>query len=96
MTDAEIQEWTPAFEEAAAEINEKINKTLSNDELKELYALFKQGSVGDVNTSRPGMLDIKGKIKWDAWASKKGMTRVEGMKAYIQFTKELFQKHGTR
>jgi len=26
-----------------------------------------------VNTSRPGMLDIKGKIKWDAWASKKVM-----------------------
>ena len=32
----------------------------------ELYALFKQANVGDVNTARPGMMDFKGKAKWDA------------------------------
>jgi hypothetical protein len=37
-----------------------------------MYALFKQASVGDVNTERPGMLDFKGKAKWDAWSGKKG------------------------
>jgi len=37
-----------------------------------MYALFKQASVGDVNTDRPGMLDFKGKAKWDAWSGKKG------------------------
>lgn len=38
----------------------------------ELYGLFKQGTVGDVDTSRPGLFDLKGKAKWDAWNKQKG------------------------
>ncbi len=36
-----------------------MNKTLSDEELKEIYALYKQATVGDVNIDRPGMLDFK-------------------------------------
>ena len=43
------------FEEAVETVNNKMNKTLSNDELKEIYALYKQATVGDVNVDRPGM-----------------------------------------
>lgn len=41
-----------------------------------LYALFKQGTVGDVNTSRPGVFDLKGKAKWDSWEKQKGAARI--------------------
>ena len=34
-----------------------------------------QASEGDCNTARPGMLDLKGKAKWDSWNSKKGMAK---------------------
>ena len=47
------------FQTAQDLVSNKINKTLSNDELLEIYALFKQASVGDCNTSRPGMMDFK-------------------------------------
>ena len=47
------------FLQAVDEVSNKINKTLSNDELKEVYALYKQATVGDINTTRPGMLDLK-------------------------------------
>ena len=47
------------FKTAQDLVSNKINKTLSNDELLEIYALFKQASVGDCNTSRPGMMDFK-------------------------------------
>ena len=47
------------FQAAQDLVSNKINKTLSNEELLEVYALFKQGSIGDVNTSRPGMMDFK-------------------------------------
>lgn len=48
------------FEKAADDV--KKLKTKPNDsELLELYGLFKQASVGDVNTERPGMLDFKGR-----------------------------------
>ena len=44
---------------AAAERVKSLTKRPSNDELLQLYALFKQASVGDCNTSRPGMMDFK-------------------------------------
>ena len=52
------------FQTAQDLVSNKINKTLSNDELLEIYALFKQGSVGDCNTSRPGMMDFKASHAW--------------------------------
>ena len=47
------------FQAAVDAVSNKINKTLSNDELQEIYGLYKQATVGDINTSRPGMLDFK-------------------------------------
>ena len=47
------------FQQAVDEVSNKINKSMSNDELKEIYAFYKQGTVGDINTTRPGMLDLK-------------------------------------
>ena len=49
---------------------------VADDKKLEIYALFKQGSVGDINTERPGMfsVDFKAKAKWDAWNTKKGMS----------------------
>jgi diazepam-binding inhibitor (GABA receptor modulating acyl-CoA-binding protein) len=56
---------------------------LGNDVLLALYALFKQATVGDVAGSRPGMMDLKGRAKYDAWAKHKGMTADAAMAAYI-------------
>ena len=44
----------------------------SNDEKLEAYGLYKQATVGDVNTDRPGMLNFSGKSKWDAWKAREG------------------------
>ncbi|XP_033900446.1 acyl-CoA-binding protein-like isoform X3 [Acipenser ruthenus] len=60
----------------------------------EIYSLFKQATVGDVNTARPGMLDFKGKAKWDAWDARKGMGKEDAMKAYIAKVEELKEKYG--
>ena len=57
--------------------------------LLELYALYKQASVGDVEGKRPGILDIKGRAKWDAWSSKKGVPRDKAMEAYIALVDKL-------
>ena len=74
------------LEERFADAQARV-KTLaqapSTDRLLELYALYKQGSAGDVDGKRPGMLDIKGRAKWDAWAGKKGLTRAQAMEAYV-------------
>ena len=62
---------------------------LADAQKLDIYALFKQGSVGDVNTARPGMLDFKGKAKWDAWEGKKGMSQEDAKIAYCQLLKDI-------
>jgi diazepam-binding inhibitor (GABA receptor modulating acyl-CoA-binding protein) len=58
--------------------------------------LFKQATVGDVNTDRPGMLslDLKGKAKWDAWNGKKGMSREEAERTYVAKVQQLVDQYG--
>merc|ERR1712243_303438 len=84
------------FKQTAESLFTEINQTLSNEELKEVYALYKQGSQGDCNTTRPGMLDMKGKAKWDSWNSKKGMAKKEAMEKYVVYAQQLLEKHGKR
>ena len=62
---------------------------LPTDKKSDIYGLFKQATVGDINTERPGMLDFKGKAKWDAWSSKKGITQEEAKQAYIDLINDL-------
>jgi len=79
--------------EAAAEEVKNLTKKPNNDELLKLYALFKQGSTGDCNTSRPGMLDLKGKAKWDAWNALKGKSQDDAKNEYVALVDELKAKY---
>ncbi|XP_066997695.1 acyl-CoA-binding protein [Anabrus simplex] len=81
------------FQKAAEDVK-KLAKNPTDEELLEIYALYKQGTVGDVNTARPGMLDFKGKAKWDAWNSKKGMSSDAAKEAYIAKVEQLIQTYG--
>jgi acyl-CoA-binding protein len=56
-----------------------------------LYALFKQATDGDVSGSRPGMIDVKGRAKFDAWAKKKGLSSDTAMKDYIALVTKLIK-----
>lgn len=69
------------FEEATVRV-----KTLPEqgpDVLLELYGLYKQATEGDVTGKKPGMLDFRGRAKYEAWESRKGMTREAAMDAYV-------------
>lgn len=76
------------FEDAQKRVK-TLSQAPGNDTLLELYALFKQGTVGDVTGSRPGMLDFKGRAKFDAWAGKKGTSRDAAMTAYVALVDKL-------
>jgi diazepam-binding inhibitor (GABA receptor modulating acyl-CoA-binding protein) len=76
------------FEDAQARVK-KLSKTPSNDALLELYGLYKQATEGDVQGKRPGMLDIKGRAKFDAWTSRKGLSRDTAMEAYVKVVDRL-------
>ncbi len=79
---------------AQAQIDAKtFTKLPSNDDLLALYSLFKQANDGDVKGSRPGMLDIRGRAKYDAWAKLKGTSGDKAMQAYIDKVALLLKTH---
>lgn len=53
----------------------------NSDEILELYALYKQASVGDVNIVRPSEYRVKDFYMWDAWNRKKGMNPIKAKEA---------------
>ncbi|KAK6490775.1 acyl-CoA-binding protein-like protein [Huso huso] len=81
------------FEKVAEDVK-KVKSRPEDEELLELYGLYKQATVGDINIDRPGMLDMKGKAKWDAWDERKGMSKDDAMAAYIAKAKEVIDKYG--
>ncbi|MEQ1504243.1 MAG: acyl-CoA-binding protein [Myxococcota bacterium] len=74
---------------AAQERVKTLTRSPSNQDLLELYALFKQGSLGDVSGTRPGMFDLKGRAKFDAWATKKGMNKDQAQRMYVDLVDRL-------
>jgi len=81
------------FETAAANIK-KLKVKPTDDEMLQLYSLFKQATVGDVNTARPGMLDFTGKAKWDAWEKRKGLSKADAEKQYVLLCNQLVSMYG--
>jgi diazepam-binding inhibitor (GABA receptor modulator, acyl-CoA-binding protein) len=75
--------------EAATKAVTKLAKRPNNDQMLELYALYKQATDGDVKGSRPGMLDLTGRAKFDAWTKKKGLATSDAMKAYTDVVARL-------
>lgn len=68
------------FAEAQARIKPV---SVGTDVMLALYALFKQATSGDVSGDRPGMLDVRGRAKYDAWAKHKGLSKDAAMEQYI-------------
>ncbi|PXW26190.1 acyl-CoA-binding protein [Paraburkholderia caballeronis] len=61
--------------------------------LLRLYALFKQATEGDAHGDRPGMTDIVGKYKYDAWAALQGTAQQTAREQYVELVESL--KNGT-
>ncbi|XP_054670891.1 acyl-CoA-binding domain-containing protein 7 [Grus americana] len=80
--------------DGAAEDVKKLKTRPTDEELKELYGFYKQATVGDINIECPGMLDLKGKAKWEAWNLKKGLSKEDAMNAYISKAKAMVEKYG--
>jgi acyl-CoA-binding protein len=73
----------------AAQAVQGLPKRPDNDTLLKLYALFKQGTAGDVSGKRPGFTDFVGQAKYDAWSKLKGMTKEKAMQEYVAAAQKL-------
>lgn len=75
--------------EAAAKAAQNLAKRPDNETLLQLYALYKQATAGDATGSRPGMFDMVGRAKYDAWARLKGAAKESAMRDYVALVAQL-------
>src|SRR5262245_5598917 len=78
------------FQSAQTRVKQ-LAQTPPPDRLLELYSLYKQATEGDVTGSRPGMLDFKGRAKYDAWAGRKGTSKEAAKQSYVELVKRLVE-----
>lgn len=81
-----------AFEQAQADVK-TLTKRPDNNDMLFLYAHYKQASSGDVSGKRPGMLDMVGRAKYDAWDKLKGVSSADAMQKYVDKVAQLLMTH---
>ena len=77
-----------AFEQAAVAAKSLPERPDDNTMLQ-LYALYKQGSAGDVQGSKPGFFDFVGAAKYEAWEKLKGTSEEDARKQYVELITKL-------
>ena len=80
------------FESAAAR-SKGFTRRPSNEELLQLYALYKQATEGNVSGERPGGFDFKSIAKYDAWEELKDKSKDQAMQEYITLVDDLEQRY---
>ncbi|KAI4090116.1 MAG: hypothetical protein LQ339_008429 [Xanthoria mediterranea] len=88
---------TPAFEKAVKD-SRNLKAKPDNDELLELYSLFKQGSQNPpfAEAPKPGMFDLTGKAKYKAWekVEDEGLSAKDAQEKYVKKVNTLKEKYG--
>ncbi|EDN05077.1 acyl CoA binding protein family protein [Histoplasma capsulatum] len=88
---------TPEFE-AAVVASRKLASKPSDDELLELYALFKQGTQDPPfeEAPKPGTFDFKGKYKHSSWKKlvDEGLSPEDAQIKYVELIEKLKEKYG--
>jgi diazepam-binding inhibitor (GABA receptor modulator, acyl-CoA-binding protein) len=79
--------------ERAAERSKQFTKRPTNEELLQLYALYKQATEGDASGERPGGFDFKAIAKFDAWEELKGKPREQAMQDYVTLVEKLEKQY---
>ncbi|EEC02706.1 enoyl-CoA hydratase, putative, partial [Ixodes scapularis] len=76
------------FNQAVKDLN-NVPEEPSNDVKLQLYALFKQATVGKCNVAKPGTFDFVGKAKWDAWYKLGDMSQDDAQNEYAAIVTKL-------
>lgn len=77
----------------AIESVQNFSKRPNDNVLLIFYKYYKQATTGKCNIQKPGMFDIKGQAKWNAWNSLGNMSKNDAMIAYCDFYLSVADKY---
>jgi acyl-CoA-binding protein len=83
-----MTEINSRFEQAALAVK-SLPARPDNDTMLQLYALYKQGSSGDVSGEKPGFFDFVALAKYEAWEGFKGLSQDDARQQYIDLVAKL-------
>jgi diazepam-binding inhibitor (GABA receptor modulating acyl-CoA-binding protein) len=66
----------------------------SNELKLRLYGLFRQARDGDAHGEKPGMFDLVGKFKYEAWSKNQGVPKGEAMRQYVALAEGFARENG--
>ncbi len=73
----------------ATERDQKLPQRPGNQDQRALSSLYKQATEGDVRGKRPGILDLRGRAKYDAWKAIRGKSAEDAMAEYVALVERL-------
>jgi len=76
------------FEKAAIAVK-SLSERPDDATMLKLYALYKQGSQGDVSGDKPGFFDFVGTAKYEAWEKLSGSSQADAQSSYIDLIRKL-------
>jgi diazepam-binding inhibitor (GABA receptor modulating acyl-CoA-binding protein) len=83
-----MSEEKDVFEQAAVAAKSLPQRPDDATMLK-LYALYKQGTVGDVEGDKPGFFDFVGAAKYEAWEKLRGTDTATARQQYVDLVRKL-------
>ena len=83
-----MSDLTELFEKASVAVK-ALTERPDDSTMLQLYALYKQGSSGDVDGPKPGFFDFVGTAKYEAWGKLAGTSQDDAQQQYIEFVKKL-------
>lgn len=82
-----IVDLDAAFEEAASCVRGFIG--VDTNSMLQLYALYKQATIGPCNVPKPGIFSYTARTKWDAWNSLGATSMSDAKVRYIDLVNSL-------
>lgn len=76
------------FQQATKDVK-TLSERPSDDDMLNLYGLYKQATDGDASGKKPGMFDFVARAKFEAWEELSGTSPEDAMKAYIEKVRAL-------
>lgn len=84
-----------SFEIAISEVKALTTKP-TNQELLNLYANYKQATIGDIRGPKPSRFAVKQRAKYTAWESRKGRSSADAKRAYIAHARTIVHKYNKK
>lgn len=80
------------FNDACQQVKQLKSKP-TDKELLDLYANYKQATIGNINIKKPSFYMLKEVSKWNAWNELIGISKVQAQVNYMKIVESLKSKY---